>query len=100
MVPLPPTKPNCQSSADTCRDLANTGNARRDCQEPAAGTCSGARSDRVAKRRLVGTCSGTGTARKAQRKFIADAGDSPDRGATDTRNGVNPRGYVRYGERG
>ena len=45
------------------------------------------------------TCSGTGTARKAQRQFIANAGSSPDRGATDTRNGVNPRGYIRYGER-
>ena len=54
---------------------------------------------RDAQRRPVDTCSGTGAARKAQRKFVANAGNSPDRGATDTRNGVNPRGYIRYGQR-
>ena len=58
------------------------------------------RPGREAERKLVGTCSGTGAARKAQRKLIANAGNSPDRGTTDTRNGVNPRGYIRYGERG
>jgi hypothetical protein len=32
-------------------------------------------------------------------KLIANAGDSPDRGTTDARNGVNPRWDIRYGER-
>ena len=98
LVPLAPTKANRESSAHTCRDLANTGGTGGNRQGPAAVTCSGARTGRDAKGTLVGTCSGTVTAGKAQ--FVANAGNSPNRGATDTRNGVNTRGYIRYGKRG
>ena len=97
LVPLAPTKADRQSSADTCRDARI---ASGKCQHAAAVTRSGAGACGDAERKPVDTCSGTGAARKAQRKLIANAGDSPDRGTTDTRNGVNPRGYIRYGERG
>ena len=44
-------------------------------------------------------CSGESSGRDAEEKLVANAGSSPNRATTDTRNGVNPRGYVRYGER-
>src|SRR5262249_25070597 len=96
MVPLAPTKADRQSSADTWDAQAAGGNW----QYAAAVTCSRASARRGAQRKSVGTCSGEGAGGNAQRKLIANACDSPDRGTTDTRNGVNPRGHIRYGERG
>ena len=83
--------------ANQAPTLAGTPDRPRN-QYAAAVTRSGA--DAIEPESTRRICSGTSTARKAQRKLIANAGDSPDRGTTDTRNGVNPRGYIRYGERG
>ena len=69
-------------------------------QHAAAVTHSGADACGEAERKPIGICYGTSAARKAQRKLVANAGDGRDRGTTDTRNGLNPRGYIRYGERG